>query len=262
MNISAPFIHRPVATTLLTVAIALAGDGGVSAAAGVAAAAGGFPDHPVSATAARRQPARPWPSSVATPLERQFGRIAGVTEMTSTSTSVDQHHAAVRSEPQHRRRRARRAGGHQCRARLSAGQSARAIPPIARSIRPTRPIMILALTSDVYDRAQMYDAASSIMAQKLSQIQGVGQVMVGGSALPAVRVELNPMQLNSYGIGLEQVAHVLQPANANQPKGQIPDRMTSIAMSERTISCLRPRTIEPLVVGYQQRRARAALRRR
>jgi multidrug efflux pump len=149
-----------------------------------------FPHHPGPGRELPGASPETMASSVATPLERQFGRIAGVTEMTSTSFArvQRQHHHAVRSESQHRRRGARRAGGDQCRARqsadqpaeqsdLSQGQSGRCADhdPGADSedVRP----------------GQMYDAASTILAQKLSQVQGVGQVNVGGGALPAVRVE-------------------------------------------------------------------------
>ena len=148
-------------------------------------------------------------TSVAAPLERQFGRIAGVTEMTSTSyrgsTSIT---LAVRSEPQYQRSGPRRPGGHQCRPGLSAGQSAQQ-PDLpqgqpGRCAHPDhRPHLGYVTT------AQMYDAASSIMQQKLSQVEGVGQVFVGGSSLPAVRVDLNPTALNKYGISLEDVRGVL-----------------------------------------------------
>ena len=148
MNISAPFIHRPVATTLLTVGDRAGGRRGLHAAAGVAAAAGGFPDHLRAAPACPGASPETMASSVATPLERQFGRIAGVTEMTSSSTlGSHQHHAAVRSEPQHRRRGARRAGGHQRGARLSAGQSAEQSHLSQGESRRTRRSCMLALTS-------------------------------------------------------------------------------------------------------------------
>ena len=141
-------------------------------------------------------------SSVATPLERQFGRIAGITEMTSSSylgtTSITLQFDLNRNID---------GAARDVQAAINAARSylPTNLPsnPTYRKVNPAdAPILILALTSDIYDRGRLYDAASTIMQQKLSQIQGVGQVSVGGSSLPAVRVELNPTQLNSYGLGL------------------------------------------------------------
>ena len=112
--------------------------------------------------------------------------------------------------------------------------------PTYRKVNPAdSPIFILALTSDVLSKSQMYDAASSILAQKLSQVSGVGQVIVGGGALPGVRIELNPTALNKYGIGLEQVGSVLSSANANTPKGHFSDghRMIGSGRQRSTLSC-------------------------
>ncbi len=164
-------------------------------------------------------------SAVATPLERQFGRIAGVTEMTSTSTmgvtSVTMQFDLSRNID---------AAARDVQAAINAarGQLPTNLPsnPTYRKVNPAdAPICILAMTSEnnTYDRGQMYDAASSILQQKLSQVEGVGQVTVGGSALPAVRVEVNPVQLNSFGLSLEDVRTVLGSANANRPKGALAD---------------------------------------
>ena len=204
MSISSPFIHRPVATTLLTVAIALAG-----AVAFQVLPVSALPqiDFPTISVAASLPGASPeiMASSVATPLERQFGRIAGVTEMTSSSflgtTSITLQFDLNRNID---------GAARDVQAAINAARSylPANLPsnPTYRKVNPAdAPIMILALTSKVYDRGPMYDAASTIMQQRLSQIQGVGQVSVGGSSLPAVRVEVNPTQLNSYGLGLQDV---------------------------------------------------------
>src|SRR5438876_6401089 len=160
-------------------------------------------------------------SAVATPLERQFGRIAGINQMTSTSqlgsTSIVLQFDLNRNID---------AAARDVQAAINAARSQ--LPanlpgnPTYRKVNPSdAPIMILTLTSDTYDKPAMYDAASSILQQKLSQVEGVGQVNVGGGALPAVRVELNPTVLNKYGIGLEDVRTVLGSTNTNRPKGQL-----------------------------------------
>ena len=161
-------------------------------------------------------------SSVATPLERQFGRIAGVTEMTSTSSlgsTVDR--AAVRPLA-----RTSNAAARDVQAAINAarGQLPANLPynPNYRKVNPAdAPIMILGLVSDTLDKGKIYDVASSILQQKIAQIEGVGQVYVGGGALPAVRVEVNPTALNNAGLSLEDVRVFLSSQNANRPKGQI-----------------------------------------
>src|SRR5690349_8993049 len=162
-------------------------------------------------------------SAVATPLERQFGRIAGVTEMTSTSTM-----GSTSITLQFELDRNVDAAGRDVQAAINAarGQLPSGLPnnPTYRKVNPAdAPIMILALTSEMVDRGRMYDAASTVLAQKLSQVQGVGQVTVSGSALPAVRVELNPTALNKHGISLDEVRTALNSANANRPKGVVED---------------------------------------
>lgn len=202
MILSSPFIHRPVATTLLTIAIALAG-----AVAYVMLPVAPLPqiDFPTISVGAALPGASPeiMASSVATPLERQFGRIAGVTEMTSASylgtTSITLQFDLNREID---------GAARDVQAAINAARSylPTNLPsnPVYRKVNPAdAPILIVALTSDVYDRGQMYDAASTIMSQRLSQVQGVGQVIVGGSSLPAVRVEINPNQLNSFGLSLQ-----------------------------------------------------------
>src|SRR4029077_2805661 len=158
-------------------------------------------------------------TSVATPLERQLGRIAGVTEMTSTSSQ-----GSTRVTLQFELDRDIDGAARDVQAALNAARSQlpSGLPnnPTYRKVNPAdAPIMILALTSDTLDRGRMYDAASTILAQKLSQIQGISHVTVSGSALPAVRIELNPTALNKYGISLDDVRTAVTAANANRPKG-------------------------------------------
>src|SRR6202166_4559284 len=187
MSISSPFIHRPVATTLLTVAIALAGAVDFQVLPVSALPQIDFPTISVSASLPGASP-EIMASSVATPLERQFGRIAGVTEMTSSSglgsTSITLQFDLDRDID---------AAARDVQAAINAarGNLPANLPnnPTYRKVNPAdAPILILSLTSSTYDRGKMYDVASSILSQKLSQVQGVGQVNVGGGALPAVRV--------------------------------------------------------------------------
>src|SRR5260221_1256354 len=222
MNISKPFIERPVATALLTIAVVLAG----------AMAFGTLPvsplpqvDFPTIAVSASLPGASPetMAATVATPLERALGRIAGVTEMTSSSSLGN-----ARVVLQFDLARDIDGAARDVQAAINAARTLlpTGLPsnPVYRKVNPAdAPIMILALTSDTMTQGQMYDAASTIIAQKLSQVSGVGQVSVGGSSLPAVRVELNPEALNKYGVGPESVRATLAAANANPPKGAVED---------------------------------------
>jgi multidrug efflux pump len=248
MSISAPFIHRPVATTLLTVAIALAG-----AVAFRVLPVSSLPqvDFPTVSVAASLPGAAPeiMASSVATPLERQFGRIAGVTEMTSSSflgtTSITLQFDLNRNIDG--AARDVEAAINAARSYLPANLPAN---PTYRKVNPAdSPILILGMTSKVYDRGPMYDAASTIVQQRLSQVEGVGQVSVGGSSLPAVRVELNPMQLNNFGLGLQDVNSMLSSQNANLAKGQITNenRTADIVANDQL---MKADYYKPLIVGY------------
>jgi multidrug efflux pump len=248
MSLSSPFIRRPVATTLLTAAIALAG-----AVAFRELPVSPLPqiDFPTIAVGASLPGASPeiMASSIATPLERQFGKIAGITEMTSSSnlgtTSVTLQFDLNRNID---------GAARDVQAAINAARSylPANLPgnPTYRKVNPAdAPIMILALTSGVYDRGALYDAASTIMQQRLSQIQGVGQVTVGGSSLPAVRVDVNPTQLNSYGLGLQDVASMLSTQNANSPKGQMTDNAITadVVTNDQLLKAV---DYMPLVVGY------------
>jgi multidrug efflux pump len=250
MSLSSPFIRRPVATTLLTIAVALAG----------AVAFNFLPvsplpqvDFPTISVGASLPGASPeiMASSVATPLERQFGRIAGVTEMTSSSflgtTSITLQFDLNRDI--NGAARDVQAAINAARSYLPANLPSN---PTYRKVNPAdAPIMIIALTSDVYDRGPLYDAASTIMSQKLSQIQGVGQVTVGGSSLPSVRVELNPVQLNGYGLGVQDVQKMLSVQNANLPKGQISNGETTADIITND-QLLKAEYYKPLIVGYHK----------
>src|SRR6476619_693559 len=203
MSISEPFVRRPVGTALLTIAIALAGALSYFLLPVSPLPQVEFPTIQVSANLPGASP-ETMASAVATPLERQFGRIAGITEMTSSS-SLGSTNITLQFELS----RDIDAAGRDVQAAINAarGQLPANMPmnPRYRKVNPAdAPILILSLTSDQFDPSQMYDAADSILAQKLSQVEGVGQVTVGGGAKPAVRVELNPGMLNSYGIGSEQ----------------------------------------------------------
>jgi len=222
MNVSASFIARPVATTLLTLGIALAG-----AIAFRLLPVSPLPqvDFPTISVQAGLPGASPetMAATVATPLERALGRIAGVTEITSSSSL-----GSTRVTLQFDLSRDIDGAARDVQAAINAARSLlpTGLPsnPTYRKVNPAdAPILILALTSKTMNRGQMYDAASTILAQKLSQIKGVGQVSVGGSSLPAVRVELNPATLNKYGIGMEDVRSAIFATNANRPKGSVED---------------------------------------
>jgi multidrug efflux pump len=249
MNISEPFIRRPIATTLLTVAIVLVGAVAFRLLPVSPLPQVDFPTISVFASLPGASP-ETMASSVATPLERQFSRIAGVTEMTSSSSLGS---TGITLQFDLNRNIDAAARDVQAAINAARGNLPSNLPnnPTYRKVNPAdAPIMILALTSPVLSRGQMYDAASSILAQKLSQVSGVGQVIVGGSSLPAVRIELNPTALNKYGIGLEQVRTVLNSANANTPKGQLADgqRTWQIGANDQIFKSV---DYLPLVVAYR-----------
>jgi multidrug efflux pump len=248
VNLSEPFIRRPVATTLLTAAVALAGGIAyfflpVSPLPQVE-----FPTISVSAGLPGADPAT-MASAVATPLERQFGRIAGVTEMTSTSslgsTNVTLQFDLGRNID---------AAARDVQAAINAarGQLPANLPsnPWYRKVNPAdAPILILSLTSEVVDRARMYDIASTILQQKLAQVPGVGQVFVGGGALPAVRVDVDPAALYRNGLGFEDVRTALAAANVNRPKGSISGAENAWSLAA-TDQLLKAADYEPLIVHY------------
>jgi len=247
MSISAPFIRRPVATTLLTVAIAIAGGIAFNVLPVSPLPQVDFPTISVSAGLPGAS-AQIMASSVATPLERQFGHIAGVTEMTSQSalgsTSVTLQFDLSRNIDA--AARDVEAGINAARTYLPANLPSN---PSYRKVNPAdAPIMILGLTSDKYDRETMYDAASTIMEQKLSQIQGVGQVGVGGGAYPSVRVDVNPTQLNHYGVTLAGIQSLLSLQNSDIARGQFSDgAVTADIITNDQIR--KANQYRPLIVG-------------
>ena len=246
MNISAPFIKRPVGTSLLTVALALAGCLGYSLLPVSPLPQVDFPTVQVSANLPGANP-ETMASAVATPLERQFSRIAGVAQMTSSNnlgtTSVTLQFDLNRDI--NGAARDVQAAINAARSQLPANLPGN---PSYRKVNPAdAPIVLLSLTSETTEISKLYDLAYSVLQQKISQVDGVGQVIVGGSSLPAVRVELNPQAVNKYGIGLEQVRTVLGAANANSPKGQLSDANNTWEI-HATDQLLKAEQYRPLVV--------------
>jgi len=248
MSISAPFIRRPIGTSLLAAALLLSG---ILAFNFLPVASLPRVDFPVIGVGAGLPGADPqtMASAVATPLERQFGRISGVNQMTSTSqlgsTSIVLQFDLNRNID---------AAGRDVQAAINAARSQ--LPanlpsnPSYRKANPAdAPILILALTSDTMTVPQMYDAADSILAQKLAQVDGVGQVFVGGAAQPAVRAEVNPMLLNKLGVGLDTVRTALNAANANRAKGQVANATTSWSFSDND-QLFTADEYRPLIVAY------------
>jgi multidrug efflux pump len=229
-NFSAPFIRRPVATMLLSIAVFLSGAIAFNYLPVAPLPQVDFPTISIGAALPGASP-ETMASSVATPLERQFGRIASVTQMTSTS-QLGQTGITLQFDLN----RDINAAARDVEAAINAarGQLPAGLPnqPTYRKVNPAdAPIMLLAMQSDNYRLPEMYDVANSVLAQKLSQVQGVGQVFVGGSSSPAVRVQVNPQQLNSYGISLENIRSVLSNANANRPKGATSDPATTFTLN-------------------------------
>jgi multidrug efflux pump len=220
MNLSSPFIHRPVATTLLTLGLFLAGVIAFHLLPVSPLPQVDFPTISVSAGLPGADP-ETMSTSVAAPLERQLGRIAGVTEMTSTSNRGS---TGITLQFDLDRDIDGAARDVQAAINAARGFLPTNLPnnPTYRKVNPSdAPIMILALTSTTVTKPRMYDLASTILQQKLSQVRGVGQVQVGGSSLPAVRVELNPLALSRYGISLESVRETISSHNVNRPTGQL-----------------------------------------
>jgi multidrug efflux pump len=246
-NFSGPFIRRPVATSLITLAILLSG---IVAFRFLPVAPLPQVDFPTISVGASLPGASPetMASAVATPLERQFGRIAGVTQMTSSS-GLGQTGITLQFDLS----RDINAAARDVQASINAARSQ--LPadlpgqPTYRKANPAdAPILLLSLTSENIPPAEIYDAADSILAQKLAQVEGVGQVFTWGSSRPAVRVEVNTNQLNSYGISLETIRRSLQAANSNLAKGSVsdPTKMWSVADTDQLFKAYE---YQPLVVA-------------
>jgi multidrug efflux pump len=250
MNISAPFIRRPVATTLLTTGVLLVGAIAFNVLPVSPLPQVDFPTISVGASLPGGSP-EIMASSIATPLEREFGHIAGVTEMTSTS-SLGTTGITLQFDLSRNIDGAARdveAAINAARTYLPANLPAN---PTYRKVNPAdSPIMIIGLTSDKYDKPTLYDEASSVIAQKLSQIQGVGQVSVGGGAGPSVRVEVDPTKLNSYGLTLSSIQSVLSTQNVHQAVGQLTSGGTTadIIVNDQMHDA---ELYKPLVIGYNK----------
>src|SRR6187397_3117542 len=249
MNITEPFVRRPVATTLLSIGVLLAG----------AVAFGLLPvsplpqvDFPTVSVSASLPGASPevMAATVATPLERALGRIAGVTELTSQSSL-----GSTRVTLQFELSRDINGAAREVQAAIQAARSQlpSSLPnnPTYRKVNPAdAPVMILSMTSERFTRGQLYDIASSIVAQRIAQVNGVGQVTVGGGSLPAVRVELNPTLLNKLGIGFDEVRTAITSTNANRPKGFLEegDRYWQIQANDQAKSAAE---YLPIIVAYR-----------
>jgi multidrug efflux pump len=248
MSLSSPFIGRPVATTLLTIAVAIAGGIAFTVLPVAPLPQVDFPTISVSASLPGAS-AQIMAASVATPLERQFSHIAGITEMTSSS-SLGSSNVTLQFDLSRNIDGAARdvqAAVNAARTYLPANLPSN---PSYRKVNPAdSPIMILGLTSDKYDVTKIYDLASTILEQKLSQINGVGQVGVGGGATPSVRVEVNPTQLESFGLTLANIRSVLSLQNSHEPRGQLSNGgMTEDIITNDQISLADE--YKPLIVGY------------
>jgi multidrug efflux pump len=249
MNVSAVFIRRPVATSLFTLAIALAGAIAFQHLPVAPLPQVEFPTIMVSANLPGASP-ETMASAVAMPLERMFGRIAGVTEMTSTSglgsTQITLQFDLSRGIDSAAR-------DVQAAINAASGQLPATLPnnPNYRKVNPAdAPIAVMSLTSDVLPPSALYDTASSVIQQELAQVEGVGEVRVGGSSLPAVRVELNPTALNKYGIGFDEVRAAIGTANSNRPTGEI--ATATEAWSLDTDGQLdRAEQYRPLIIRYR-----------
>jgi len=249
MSISSTFIKRPAGTSLLAIALAMAGCLGFLLLPVSPLPQVDFPTIQVQANLPGASP-ETMASSVATPLERQFGRISGVTEMTSTN-----YLGSTNIVLQFDLNRDINGAARDVQAAINAarGQLPANLPsnPNYRKVNPSdAPILLMSMTSDTIQISELYDMASSILAQKIAQEKGVGQVVVGGSSLPAVRVELNPDVVNKYGIGLDQVRTFLGAANANRPKGELDDAAAAWQIST-TDQLLKAKQYIPLIVAYR-----------
>ena len=255
MNISAPFIKRPIGTSLLTLALLMSG---VLAFNFLPVAPLPQVEFPVIQVAASLPGASPetMASAVATPLERQFGRIAGINQMTSVSqlgsTGIVLQFDLSRNID---------AAARDVQAAINAARSQ--LPsylpgnPWYRKVNPAdAPILIMSLTSDSVTLPDIYDQANSILSQKLAQVNGVGQVYVGGGANPAVRAEVNPAMLNNYGIGLDAVRTALNAANANRPKGEVSNANSAWTVNDND-QMTRADQYRPLIVAYNKQNGAA-----
>ncbi len=249
MSLSSPFIRRPVATTLLTIAVAFAGILGFNQLSVAPLPQVDYPTISISASLPGASP-ETMAATVATPLERALGRIAGVSEMTSSS-SLGQTNISLQFDLS----RDINGAANDVQAAINAAQSLMpsGMPrnPTYRKVNPAdSPIMVLTMTSDTMTRPQLYDVAASILSQKISQLDGVGNVNIGGSSLPAVRIELNPSRMSDYGIGYEDVRSIIVTNNVNRPKGLIEfgEHSWQIQANDQAVRAV---DYKPLIVCYR-----------
>ena len=249
MNLSAPFIHRPVATTLLSLGLAMAGAIAFFLLPIAPLPQVDFPTISVSASLPGASPDT-MAATVATPLERALGSIAGVNEITSSSSL-----GSSRITLQFDLNRDIDGAARDVQAAINAARSMlpTGMPgnPTYRKVNPAdAPVMIIALTSDTLTRGQMYDAASTVLAQRLSQVEGIGQVSIGGGALPAVRIELDPNRLAANGIALDSIRAAVTGTNANRPKGSVEDerRYWQIGANDQARTAA---DFAPLVISFR-----------
>ena len=249
MSLAEPFVRRPVATVLLTLGLVLAGALGFNLLPVSPLPQVDYPTIQVSAQLPGASP-ETMAATVATPLERALGKIAGVTEITSSSSLGNS-----RVTMQFDLSRDIDGAAREVQAAINASRAElpSSLPrnPTYRKINPAdAPIMIIALTSETFDRGQMYDIASTILGEKLAQVKGIGQVTVSGASLPAVRVEINPSAINKYGIGLDEVRATINANNANRPKGVIEegDKQWQIYANDQS---LKAADYAPLIVAFR-----------
>ena len=250
MNLSAPFIRRPVGTTLLTIGIALAGIGAFFALPVSPLPQIDFPAVSVSAQMAGASP-ETMAASVATPLERRLGTIAGLNEITSSSST-----GSSRINLQFDLSRNIDAAAREVQAAINASRadlpaSLRSNPTYRKMNPADAPVIVLALTSKTKSAGQIYDEVSNIVSQRVAQVDGVGDVELGGATLPAVRVELQPFQLNRYGISGEEVRAAIQASNANRPKGYVETDGGNRLQIETQLPGAKAADFAPLVIAWR-----------
>lgn len=250
MNLSSLFISRPIATTLLAIGLCCAGILAFNLLPVAPLPQIDFPTITVQASLPGGSP-EVMATSVATPLERQLGRIAGITQITSSST-LGQSSITLQFDLSRDIDGAARDVQAAINAALSQLPANLTNNPTYRKVNPAdAPIMILALTSDKYRTGQLYDIASTILQQRILRLEGIGQVNVGGGSLPAVRVEVNPTVLNQYGIGLPQLAATIAAANVNQAKGLIFTDEGAVSIIKTNDQLFKAKEYAPLIISYQ-----------
>ncbi len=254
MNLSLLFINRPIGTILLTLGLMLSGILAFNLLPVAPLPQIDFPTITVQAALPGASP-EVMATSVATPLERQLGRIAGISQITSTST-LGQSSVMIQFDLSRDIDGAAREVQAAINASLSQLPANLTNNPTYRKVNPAdAPIMILALTSDKYSTGQMYDVASTILQQKILRIEGIGRVNVGGGSLPAVRIELNPTALNKYGIGLDDAANAVIAANKNQAKGQLTDANGTLSVIKNNDQMVFALEYAPLILSYHNNQA-------